>query len=40
MVFFGGGGGLTGMNDIFPKPFTQDGLLEMLEVFIYLHNVI
>lgn len=22
-----------GMNDILPKPFTQDGLLEMLEVF-------
>ena len=26
----------TGMNNIFPKPFTQDGLLEMLEVF-FLH---
>jgi len=23
-----------GMNDILPKPFTQDGLLDMLEVFI------
>ena len=22
------------MNDILPKPFTQDGLLDMLEVFI------
>ena len=22
----------SGMNDILPKPFTQDGLLDMLEV--------
>ena len=28
------------MNDILPKPFTQDGLLEMLEVFIHPHSVI
>ena len=33
-------GGVTGMNDILPKPFTQDGLLEMLEVFIHPHSVI
>jgi osomolarity two-component system response regulator SKN7 len=26
--------GRVGMNDILPKPFTQDGLLDMLEVYI------
>ena len=26
----------SGMNDILPKPFTKDGLLDMLEVWIGL----
>jgi CheY-like chemotaxis protein len=26
----------SGMNDILPKPFTKEGLLEMLEVCLYV----
>ena len=29
----------SGMNDILPKPFTKEGLLEMLEVRSILHHL-
>jgi osomolarity two-component system response regulator SKN7 len=28
----------SGMNDILPKPFTKEGLLDMLEVCLY-HSI-
>ena len=28
----------SGMNDILPKPFTKEGLLEMLEVSLFVHG--
>lgn len=29
----------SGMNDILPKPFTKDGLLDMLEVRIFAIHI-
>ena len=28
----------SGMNDILPKPFTKEGLLEMLEVSLFVYG--